>query len=196
MANNNKRIVATCVFLLRERYTSSGSLVSPKVRHVEILCGVRSPLNSEGKPRRFGGKLIPPGGKQEPGETLKQCACRETFEETGTWIDVDATEYLGLASYHYPQNRRMTDWQVHLYRALRWTGQPKAMEGFDTLGWYNIERLPHHLMMADMPIIVPALKLDQPVNGQLFRAEISYTDATCSKIAKQRIWFEDRPPTD
>ena len=182
-----KKIIAAHGFFLRK--------VTGKVPRSEMLCGRRSPLNSEGKPRRFAGMWIGPGGVQEDGETPKQTMWREELEEYRTISDPDSFELLGRVGYHYPENGDMVDWLVDLFRITEWSGMPEPGDGFDELRWFRLNSLPYAEMMADMPIIVPELKLEQPSNGKLFRAEFFYTDKTCRAIERHKIWFEDRDTT-
>lgn len=187
MVKTTKPIVAVHGFLLRKTITGYG-----KETRWEMLCGLRSALKANGQPRRFAGNWIGPGGKLEDDETPEQALWRETQQEMNVMIVPDATDYLGQVNYHYTLLNESVTWQVHLYRVTRWIGTPKPLDGFDELKWFHLERLPYSKMMADMPIIVPPLKLTEPINGQILRGEISYQDETCRKIVSSNLEFVDR----
>ncbi|MHA2063648.1 MAG: NUDIX hydrolase [Candidatus Thorarchaeota archaeon] len=53
-----------------------------------------------------------PGGKQDPGETLEEAACRETLEETG--YEVRVVETLGTVKSPMPARNRIN--VISIYR--------------------------------------------------------------------------------
>ena len=63
-----------------------------------------------------------PGGKQEKGETLKECLEREIEEELG--IKVRAEKLLSTIDYEY-ENRFIS---LHIFQCLYLAGQPEPLE--------------------------------------------------------------------
>ena len=72
-----------------------------------------------------------PGGKQDPGEDLTQCARRETMEETG--IDVSAMRFVAEQTIYVESGF----WKGEFWEAIIWSGEPKIMEPtkFKELRW-------------------------------------------------------------
>ena len=79
-----------------------------------------------------------PGGKLEWGESLADCAKRETLEETG--IKIDNIRFLRLLNFkaydkHFVDIGFLADWK---------SGEPQVMEPekCDGWAWYDIDSLP------------------------------------------------------
>jgi len=93
-----------------------------------------------------------PGGKLEPGESLKQALERELREELG--IRVLASRPLIRVLHHYPGRSVLLD----VHRVLEWTGRAQAREG-QPLRWV----VPRALTSMDFPgadrPIINALRL-------------------------------------
>lgn len=64
-----------------------------------------------------------PGGKVEPGETVRQALVRELREELGT--EVQAAAPLVSVAWHYPEKSV----HLHAWRVTAWRGEPVAREG-------------------------------------------------------------------
>jgi 8-oxo-dGTP pyrophosphatase MutT (NUDIX family) len=60
--------------------------------------------------RRDTGQWAIPMGKQELGETVAQCAVRETLEETGVTVEVGRPGRAGGLDIHPTQWRQLRDW--------------------------------------------------------------------------------------
>jgi 8-oxo-dGTP pyrophosphatase MutT (NUDIX family) len=94
--------------------------------------------------RRDTGQWAIPMGKQELGETVSQCAVRETEEETG--IRVEVTGLLGVYSdpghvvlYTSDGETRQEYEVILLGRPL--SGEPKANDEASAAGWFTIAEL-------------------------------------------------------
>lgn len=81
-----------------------------------------------------------PGGHLEYGESWKECAERETVEETG--IEIENVRFLGITNdimpddnKHYITIAMLADWK---------SGEPTNLESEKCLGWkwYSIDKLP------------------------------------------------------
>lgn len=82
-----------------------------------------------------------PGGLLEVGETLRQCAEREAFEETG--LVVRATELLGVFERMVPDDEKRIHYHYVLIDFLCETvsGELKASGDADDAHWFSLEEL-------------------------------------------------------
>lgn len=94
--------------------------------------------------RRDTGQWAIPMGKQELGETVTQCAVRETAEETG--ITVEVTGLLGIYSdpghvvlYTSDGETRQEYEIILLGRPL--SGEPTANDEASAAGWFTVKEL-------------------------------------------------------
>jgi 8-oxo-dGTP pyrophosphatase MutT (NUDIX family) len=94
--------------------------------------------------RRDTGQWAIPMGKQELGETVTQCAVRETAEETG--ITVEVTGLLGIYSdpghvvFYDSDGETRQEYEVILLgRPL--SGQPNANDEASAAGWFTVAEL-------------------------------------------------------
>ena len=93
-----------------------------------------------------------PGGKRDPGETLRQALDRELHEELG--VAVQAATPLIRLRHQYPDRHVLLD----TWRVDAWQGDPVGCEG-QPVRWVPVEALPTiGLLAADAPI-VQALQL-------------------------------------
>lgn len=119
------------------------------IRDGKILLGKR-------KGSHGAGEYSPPGGGLEHGESIEDCARRETLEETG--IQITNIRFLCLFNQRfYPPNHFVNigvqaDWK---------SGEPKVMEPekCEHWGWYPLDDLPQPLF-GTMPFYVKALRGD------------------------------------
>jgi 8-oxo-dGTP pyrophosphatase MutT (NUDIX family) len=93
--------------------------------------------------RRDTGQWAIPMGKQELGETVAQCAIRETEEETG--VTVEVTGLLGIYSdpghiVAYSDGEVRQEYEVILLgRPV--SGQPTVNDEASDVGWFNVAEL-------------------------------------------------------
>ena len=110
------------------------------------------------------GKWIGVGGKQEEGETIFECARRETLEETGlTLLDLSYRGIVTFINTKYPSE------EMHLFTATRFTGEIKPCpEG--VLKWVDeTEILSLNLWQGDRVFIDLLIK-----NSPFFRLTLNY----------------------
>ncbi len=103
----------------------------------KILLGKRK--NAHGA-----GEYSFPGGRLEYAETLKDCARRETREETGLEIENIRFNYLADEHEHMPKHF------VHIGFIADWkNGEPQTLEPEKCEGWnwYAIDQLPDPLFL-------------------------------------------------
>jgi 8-oxo-dGTP diphosphatase len=93
-----------------------------------------------------------PGGKLEPGESIKHALIRELYEELG--IEVLTSAPLISLPWHYPDKSV----RLHALRVLDWRGEPRAREGHP-LRWVACDNLDVAAMPAADAPIVAALRL-------------------------------------
>jgi 8-oxo-dGTP pyrophosphatase MutT (NUDIX family) len=86
------------------------------------------------------GNYGPVGGHLEGGETVKQAAIRECWEEIGVEIDQADLEVLGLPHYNPPTGEGV-DFSLS---ASRWRGEPYPRAECDALQWCPLDALPEN----------------------------------------------------
>jgi len=115
-------------------------------------------------------------GKQELGETVAQCAVRETAEETG--VTVEVTGILGIYSdpghvvYYDSNGETRQEYEVILL-GHPVSGQPAANEEASAAGWFTLAELEgldiHPTQVAAAPRLdrrrVPARRLGAVQKG-------------------------------
>ena len=75
-------------------------------------------LNKE----KQGGVIVPPGGKLEEDETLRECVIREVKEELG--VDIELSSLAAVSEEYYDDGA----WVFVYYNANIVAGQPKIQE--------------------------------------------------------------------
>jgi 8-oxo-dGTP diphosphatase len=104
------------------------------------------------------GEYAWPGGHLEFGESIEECAKRETLEETG--MQIDNVRYLRLANLrlwqkHYIDIGVVADWKSGEPRVM----EPEKVEGWE---WFSIDNPPE-------PLFVPsALTIEAYKTGKIF----------------------------
>lgn len=113
------------------------------------------------------GRLVGPGGKVEPGETPRQAAVREVYEEVGVQIDPADLTPIGEIAYPFVDEPRWSQFS-YAYRCDRFVGDPR---GSDELApeWFRRDELPVERMWADA-----ALWLPRALNGDFVRATLHF----------------------
>ncbi|WP_017726317.1 8-oxo-dGTP diphosphatase [Halalkalibacterium ligniniphilum] len=97
------------------------------------------------KPSR--GWWVAPGGKMEPGESIKEAVTREYREETG--IHLKNPQLQGVFSMVIiDQGKIIDDWMMFTFKASTYEGERLAFSPEGTLAWKNRNDI-HSLPMAE-----------------------------------------------
>ncbi len=103
--------------------------------------------NSEGKclavriaKEMVGGVLVPPGGKLQENETVRECVVREVKEELGITIEIEKLEAIDEQRYEDGY------WIFLMYKARILQGEPVIMEPdkIIEMKWADISELKNH----------------------------------------------------
>ena len=86
------------------------------------------------------GNYGPVGGHLEGGETVKQAAIRECWEEIGVEIDQADLEVVGVTHYNSPTGEGID----FFLSARRWRGEPYPRAECDDLQWCPLNALPEN----------------------------------------------------
>ena len=104
-----------------------------------------------------------PGGKKEEGETITDCVCRETYEETGLIIknpiEVGYIEFINQNFY------------VHVFKSTEFEGELKEKEDEVNVFWQNADNIPYDKMRAADKDFLPEILSGKYVKRRYFYDE-------------------------
>ena len=107
-----------------------------------------------------------PGGKCEEGESLADCAIRETREEIGITLRKENLEEIATITFFAAGN---PDFEVHVFRA-QYEGTPQETADM-TPEWHQLDNLPFKEMLeSDREWFAKAAR------GETFRANVYYKE--------------------
>ena len=122
------------------------------------------------KLRGFGmGKMTGVGGKFEKGETAKECAIRETFEESGVRV-TNITEAGRIVYDNLVWKGSTERCFMYVFVATEWEGEPQSSEEME-LEWFALRDIPYEKMWSDAQVYLPAL-----LRGEHFEAYFLYNE--------------------
>jgi len=127
------------------------------------------------------GKVVGPGGKQEPGETPVATAVREVREEVG--LSLSPGNLVPLARITYPfVGRPELSQRSHAFVVREWSGEPRSSDEISPT-WWSTNQLPLDRMWADA-----ALWLPRALGGEFVEAtfEIGQADQV---VSQQMAWM-------
>lgn len=114
------------------------------------------------KKRGFGtGRFNGIGGKAEPGETIEQCAIRETKEEIG--VEIKTFTKCAELTFFY-QVKPEWDQLVSVFLCESWEGEPTESEEMRPQ-WFTAESIPFSEMWPDDIFWLPPVLEGKAVKG-------------------------------
>ena len=92
-----------------------------------------------------------PGGKPEVGESIRQTAVREAWEETGTVIEPHMLEYVGLTHDDFGDSFYRT---VH-YKVMNVCQMPivRELDKCAKWVWFDLDKLPNDLFLSTQNLL-------------------------------------------
>ncbi len=125
------------------------------------------------------GKLKPPGGRAQLNETPKDCAVRETREETSV-IPVLDEKPLGIIHITHVDGPTI---ELCVYRAMDYNSEPQSIEKLERVGWYDINDATISQMMEDNRSWIGYVQ-----RGEEFTADVTYdTDGNLLTASAHRV---------
>lgn len=114
--------------------------------------------------RGFGlGKYNSPGGKVEPGESIRQATVRETEEELGILVNPENLKFVAKIDFYF-ESKPDWDQQMHVFLCTQWTGTEKETEEMVPI-WFRLSDLPYEKMWADDRYWLPSVLEGNRVEG-------------------------------
>ena len=142
--------IATLVFITR---MNNGFL--------EVLLG-------EKKKGEIGiGTLNGPGGKLDAGETLVECAVRETREELGIMLDPYLLEKVSVITFFAAGT---PDFEVHIFLTSVFRGELSETDDMIP-DWYRVDDMPYARMAGSEHEWFPKV-----ITGEKFNANVYYKE--------------------
>jgi len=130
--------------------------------------------------RGFGlGKYNSPGGKVEPGESIRQATVRETEEELGILVNPENLKFVAKIVFYF-ENKPDWDQEMHVFACTDWHGQEKETDEMAPI-WFKLSELPYDKMWADDEFWLPQVLARHKVEG------IFHFDSSGDKILKHEV---------
>jgi len=104
------------------------------------------------------------GGKVHEGETIKQAASREVFEEIA--VNLKKLKKVAILHFYFPNDPKKKDWNqdVHVFLTETWGGEPKETEEMMPR-WFKSVKLPFAKMWASDPFWLPKVLAGKKIVG-------------------------------
>lgn len=152
--------------------TSNYSFLAVSMRDTSLIY----PIRSDGrillgrKRRGMGfGKWNGFGGKIEEGETMRQCAARELFEECSLIAKPEDLEMVGDLYFHQPSDPSWSHAGI-VYLAKVWKGTPHLSDEMDPR-WFLPSEFPYDDMWMADRIWLPMILEGKKIRGTIYFAE-------------------------
>jgi 8-oxo-dGTP pyrophosphatase MutT (NUDIX family) len=107
------------------------------------------------------------GGKLEEGETLAECAKRETYEECGIQIELDQTELAAVIDFYAGENPQFS---CHIFIAKDWKGEGFESDEMGPPEVFSLDALPYDQMLAG-----DRLWFERIMKGERFKGILRYS---------------------
>ena len=101
------------------------------------------------------GKVVGIGGKLDPGESARDAAVREVFEEIGVRVEASDLHESGVIDYHFPTRPQWSQ-RSTVFVCRRWRGQPGESDEI-TPRWYTLDAVPYRRMWDDASRWLPGV---------------------------------------
>lgn len=111
------------------------------------------------------GKINAPGGRVEPGESMRDCAIRETEEEVG--LTPLNPEERGVLRFAFQDGYSLA---AHVFTATRWEGEEMETDEAVPL-WTPLDLIPYRRMWADDVLWLPHM-----LDGKRFDGSFLFDD--------------------
>jgi 8-oxo-dGTP diphosphatase len=122
------------------------------------------------------GKINGPGGKLDPGESARECAIRETFEEL--CITATGVEEAGELRFQFLDG---TSIQCVVFRADGHEGEPTATDEAIPL-WCSLDSIPFDRMWPDDELWFPHLLAGRRFEGRCLFDDDELLDASIETL--------------
>lgn len=136
------------------------------VRNGQILLAVKKKKVGKGRLNGF-------GGKPKVGESLRACAKRELFEETGEGIvveEIDLKPRARIKFFNQENNLDIPDMDVVFYIANEFSGETKETEEMGLPEEYPVDAIPFNQMMAADKYFIPNI-----LRGECLTGTVNFT---------------------
>lgn len=140
----------------------------------QLLLGKKKTGFGKGKYNGFGGKL-------EAGETPKQAAVREVWEECGIILQENTLQEAGYLEFIFPAAPEL-DHDVFIYFACEWQGQAVETEEMAPQ-WFSLEQVPYNQMWKDDIYWLP-----KALRGETFNGKVWFDDNNEDLLEVQISW--------
>lgn len=115
------------------------------------------------KKRGFGeGKYNGIGGKVEDGESVRQAAARELYEEIG--VHANEMEKAAEITFLFNENEQWNQ-IVHIFLIRSWNGDPIESEEMRPK-WFDVKSLPFETMWPDDKYWLPLVLSGKKIKGE------------------------------
>lgn len=141
-------------------------LVKESLREKAILLAMKKKGFGVNRWNGVGGKFDPERGDK----MIEDTALRETEEELG--VKVKKMEKVAVFNFNYPYllETDKKDWQVHIFFAKNWKGEPVETEEMAPR-WFKESEIPFNQMWPDDSIWLPKVLSGQKLTGNFFFKE-------------------------